>query len=50
MDRGAWWATVRGVTKSQTRLKGLSMYARLVSCLTALSLIHPMSKIGTKPV
>ena len=24
MDRGAWWATVRGVTKSQTRLKQLS--------------------------
>ena len=23
MDRGAWWATVHGVTKSQTRL---SMY------------------------
>ena len=21
MDRGAWWATVLGVTKSQTRLK-----------------------------
>ena len=21
MDRGAWWATVHGVTKSQTRLK-----------------------------
>ena len=21
MDRGAWWATVRRVTKSQTRLK-----------------------------
>ena len=21
MDRGAWWATVRKVTKSQTRLK-----------------------------
>ena len=20
MDRGAWWATVHGVTKSQTRL------------------------------
>ena len=20
MDRGAWWATLRGVTKSQTRL------------------------------
>ena len=22
MDRGAWWATVHGVTKSQTRLSG----------------------------
>ena len=21
MDRGAWWATVRGITKSQTGLK-----------------------------
>ena len=26
MDRGAWWATVHGVTKSQTWLKWLSMY------------------------
>ena len=24
MDRGAWWATVHGITKSQTRLKRLS--------------------------
>ena len=24
MDRGAWWATVHGVTKSRTRLKWLS--------------------------
>ena len=24
MDRGAWWATVRGVTESQTRLKLLT--------------------------
>ena len=24
MDRGAWWTTVRGVAKSQTRLKRLS--------------------------
>ena len=24
MDRGSWWATVHGVTKSQTRLKRLS--------------------------
>ena len=26
MDRGAWWATVYGVAKSQTRLKQLSMH------------------------
>ena len=24
-DRGAWWATVHGVTQSQTRLQPLSM-------------------------
>ena len=27
-DRGAWWATVHGVTESQTRLKWLSTHAR----------------------
>ena len=27
MDRGAWWATVHGVTKSQTRLMRLYMQA-----------------------
>ena len=26
-DRGAWWATVHGVAKSQTQLKQLSMHA-----------------------
>ena len=26
MDRGAWWATVHGVAKSQTRLKLLNTY------------------------
>ena len=26
-NRGAWWATVHGVTKSQTRLKRLSAHA-----------------------
>ena len=30
MDRGAWWAMIHRVTKSQTRLKGLSMHPRLV--------------------
>ena len=28
MDRGAWWAAVPGVTKSQTRLKQLNMRAQ----------------------
>ena len=27
MDRGAWWATVHGVSKSQTGLKQLSMHS-----------------------
>ena len=27
MDRGAWWATVHGVAKSQTQLKRLSRHA-----------------------
>ena len=30
MERGAWQATVHGVTKSQTRLKGLSTHIRIV--------------------
>ena len=31
MDRGAWWATVRRVTKSQTRLKQFSTHT--LACL-----------------
>ena len=30
MDRGAWWARVHGVTKSQTQLKGLSTHTSQV--------------------
>ena len=30
MDRGAWWATVRRVAQSQTRLKQLSTHVRYV--------------------
>ena len=30
VDRGAWWATVHGVAKSQMRLKQLSMHACIV--------------------
>ena len=32
MDRGACWATVHRVAKSQTRLKRLSKHAHAVSC------------------
>ena len=31
MDRGAWWATVQGVTKSWTWLKWLSTHAHLLN-------------------
>ena len=34
MDRGAWWATVAGVAKNQTRLKRLSMH----TCILATGL------------
>ena len=36
MDRGAWWATVHGVTKSQTRLKRLSVqvHTKTYACVT----------------
>ena len=32
MDRGAWWATVHGVTKSRTRLKRLSAHQAILKC------------------
>ena len=38
MDRAAWWATVHGVTKSQTRLSDLhltSLYLQSSYCLTS---------------
>ena len=31
MDRGAWWATVHGVAKSQTRLKQFNTHTRTVA-------------------
>ena len=30
VDRGAWWAAVHGVTKSQTQLKRLRMHSLIV--------------------
>ena len=33
MDRGAWWATVHGVAKSQTRPKQLSMHGHVINAV-----------------
>ena len=53
MDRGAWWAIVHRVTKSQTWLKRLSMQARthwllVLSCLGTFTIClapHPDSLV-----
>ena len=37
MDRGAWWAKVRGVAKSQTRLSDQQFTARLRGCWSVLT-------------
>ena len=52
MDRGAWWATVHRVSKSQTRLKRLSMHMTRFfllawrfpgsSLLGRVSVLHPL--------
>ena len=48
LDRGAWWATVHLVTKSQTQLKRLSMHACIYLIFT-LSLLreqdHPILQV-----
>ena len=41
MDRGAWWATVHGVTKSQTRLSDEHFYASVIM-LNQVTSDHPM--------
>ena len=33
MNRGAWWTTVHGVTKSRTRLKQLSTHICVCVCV-----------------
>ena len=40
MDRGAWWATVHGVTKSRTRLKQCSVHAGSVCCAGIRGKLH----------
>ena len=45
MDRGAWWATVRGVAKSWTRLSGFTFTFSIT--LKTVSAPKPESKIKT---
>ena len=37
MDRGAWWATVHGVAKSQTRLSDFTFLLRITCLILSLS-------------
>ena len=41
--RGAWWATVLGVTKSQTRLKRLNYHASTFKNYTKNEAKHKLS-------
>ena len=44
MDRGAWWATVHGVTESQTPLNDLAWGAKMPRSLTgSASLLETVS-------
>ena len=46
MDRGAWRATVHGVTKSWTRLKQLSIHAGASTGLRPYMLVHSLQCTG----
>ena len=45
MDRGAWWATVRRVAKSQTQLKQLCMHAHIAFEHVIVSLTWPLTSL-----
>ena len=41
MDRGGWWATVHGATKSRTRLSDFTSNELMFHCITYYSLLSP---------
>ena len=49
MARGAWWATVHRVAKSQTQLRRLSTHACTVEVNTILNQLH-FNKINLKKI
>ena len=52
MDRGAWWATVHGVAKSQTRLSNSACKQQLAPVRTLRETIHTehLHKPGPRPM
>ena len=48
MNRGAWWATVHGVTKSWTRLKQLCLLTCIVALQCGVSLCRAAKLISYK--
>ena len=47
MERGAWWATVRGVAKSQTRLKRLAQHSIEVYIAIAIAIAKSLQSCPT---
>ena len=47
MDRRAWWATVHGVTKSRTQLKGLSTHSNVLVTASLYRKIKLLSGTGS---
>ena len=47
MDRGTWWATVHRITKSRTRLKGLSLTYERITDLSFFYLVQTRSACRT---
>ena len=41
MDRGAWWATVHGVPKSQTQLSDFHFHSTVMSLCLSTHFIYP---------
>ena len=46
MDRGAWWATVHGVSQSRTRLKHLSTHAHRDLSISTLESVKGLGRLN----
>ena len=49
MDRGVWWATIHGITKSQTQLSSFHFHSPLPVLRGLHPLLHSSSKVSTPP-